>query len=588
MSLRRPQLNDPKSLLRAFIGGSLTVILLCLSLTAGIVTYTFITKETQRIEIAHRQVLQFFQFQHTIIAEEMWTRSLESISSRVAGIASQLGDAEYDLYLADEGGTCLHHSKGHLSEKNCVAPEELANFMQQEHNPAEVKHVLRFDEKTQRNIYMTPVFVGSTLKGYLYTTLTDPYHFYRGGTLSLIFETFFPIICAILIILTAWFYACNRLFLKPYLDSLVELQREQAFVQTAQQVAHDLKSPLATLLQVTETLKQVPPERLRLLRNAVATIRDIANSLIDRKSESAVTSEKNSSIRTNEEPSVQLLSSLIDVAVAERRAEYRNRPDIEITAQPSSDSYGLFAKVQPTEFKRVLSNLINNAVEAVGHSGHIAINATPVDGRIVISVSDNGKGISADRLPLLGKRGITFDKPKGRGLGLFHAKETARALGGDLKIESQEGKGATVKVIIPRAETPRWFVPSLSISENTTVVVLDDDSSVQYTWASRFKSARKGAGSINLVKFSRADDVLEWKTSGNAPKDTLFLCDYQLNHQNRNGLDVIEELAIEDRSVLVTGHFEEQNIRERCASLGVRMIPKELIGFLPIQVSPVV
>jgi hypothetical protein len=82
--------------------------------------------------------------------------------------------------------------------------------------------------------------------------------------------------------------------------------------------------------------------------------------------------------------------------------------------------------------------------------------------------------------------------------------------------------------------------------------------------------------------------VLAWQMSGKAPKDTLYLCDYQLNHQSKNGLDVIEELSIQDQAVLVTGHFEERDIRERCALLGVRMVPKELIGFLPILVSPVV
>ena len=591
MTSPKPHLKDPKRLVSAFIIGSLTVILICLSVTAGIFTYSFIVKETQRIEIAQRQVLQFFQFQHTIIAEEMWTRSLESIGVRIAGIASQLGDAEYDLYLADEAGTCLYHSRGNLSEHSCTVPVEMGGFMKRAHNPAEVDHVLRFDEKSQRNVYMTPVFVGSTLKGYLYATLTDPYHFYRGGTLSLIFETFFPAICVILLVLIVWFYACNKLFLKPYLKSLVELQREQAFVQTAQQVAHDLKSPLATLLQVTETLKQVPPERLRLIRNAVSTIRDIANSLIDKKCEASSPNKavtRKSAIASTEQPTIQLVSSLIDVAVAERRAEYRNQAGIEISAQPTSKSYGLFVKVQPTEFRRVLSNLLNNAVEAVGDAGLIAVNISPEGENVIVSITDNGIGIPSERLPLLGARGVTFDKPNGRGLGLFHAKETAKSWGGDLKIESKEGKGTTVKVILPRAETPTWFVPSLSIAENTTVVVLDDDNSIQHTWANRFKSAVKNSKAINLVKFSRADEVLEWKMSGKAPMDAFYLCDYQLNHQSRNGLDVIEELAIQDRSVLVTGHFEEREIRERCLAQGVRLVPKELIGFLPIHVLPVV
>ena len=276
-------MNDPKALIRAFIGGSLAVIVLCLSVTAAIYTYAFVSKETQRIGIAQQQVLQFFQFQQTIIGEEMWTRNLESIAARVASIASQLGNAEYDLYLADEAGTCLLHSKGNLSENACSAPQELTAFVGEDHNPAEVQHVLRFDEKSGRNVYMTPIFVGATLKGFLYTSLSDPYHFYRGNTWSLIFETFFPAIVFILLVLIVWFYLCKKWFLKPYLAGLIELQREQALVHTAQQVAHDLKSPLATLLQVTETLKQVPAERLKLIRNAVATIRDIANSLIEKK-----------------------------------------------------------------------------------------------------------------------------------------------------------------------------------------------------------------------------------------------------------------------------------------------------------------
>ncbi|MCX6125707.1 MAG: HAMP domain-containing sensor histidine kinase [Proteobacteria bacterium] len=585
MSSQGSHLKDPKRLVSAFIVGSLTVILICLSITAAIFTYSFVTRETQRVEIAHRQVLQFFQFQQTIIGEEMWTESLESIATRVAGIAAQLGDAEYDLYLADETGSCLFHSRGNLSITDCKVPKELSEFARREQNPADLKHVLRFDEKSQRNVYMTPVFVGATLKGYLYTTLTDPYHFYRGSTWSLIFEMFFPAITVILLVLIVWFFACNKLFLKPYLASLVELQREQAFVQTAQQVAHDLKSPLATLLQVTETLKQVPPERLRLIRNAVSTIRDIANSLIDKKSEATSIFAMKPAISSNEQPTVQLLSSLVDIAVAERRAEYRQRSAIEICAQPSTESYGLFAKVQPTEFKRMLSNLINNAVEAVGDEGQLAINISAEGEHVIVSISDNGIGIPAERLPLLGARGVTFGKLNGRGLGLFHAKETVRGWGGDLTIDSKEGKGTTVKVTLPRAETPSWFVSALSISESTTVVILDDDSSIHHTWANRFKSAGTNAKPVNLVKFSRADEMMRWTNSGEAPLDTLYLCDYQLNHQAKSGLDLIEQLEIQNRSILVTGHFEEREIRERCLSQGIQLIPKELIGFLPINVA---
>ncbi len=171
----------------------------------------------------------------------------------------------------------------------------------------------------------------------------------------------------------------------------------------------------------------------------------------------------------------------------------------------------------------MLSNLINNAVEALGDEGQLAVNISSKEEHVVVSVSDNGIGIPAERLPLLGARGVTFGKPNGRGLGLFHAKETVRGWGGGLTIDSKEGKGTTVKVTLPRAETPSWFVSALSISESTTVVILDDDSNIHHTWANRLKSAGTNHKPVNLVKFSRADEMMRWTNSAKLHR-TPFTC----------------------------------------------------------------
>ena len=65
----------------------------------------------------------------------------------------------------------------------------------------------------------------------------------------------------------------------------------------------------------------------------------------------------------------------------------------------------------------------------------------------------------------------------------------------------------------------------------------------------------------------------------------LFLMDYEISGSTESGLDLIETLGIQKQSILVTSRYEEKNIRERCESLGVRLIPKSMSGFVPIEIT---
>ncbi len=132
----------------------------------------FIQKETRRVSIARQQVLQFFQNQHSVIAEEMWTRNLESIALRVANITTQLGNAEYELTLADEQGKCLLKTNTAFGSQNCKNPEEFLRFMNGHPPPADPAMLL-YDERVQRNIYMVPIYVGEVRKGYLHASVSD-------------------------------------------------------------------------------------------------------------------------------------------------------------------------------------------------------------------------------------------------------------------------------------------------------------------------------------------------------------------------------------------------------------------------------
>lgn len=357
--------------------------------------------------------------------------------------------------------------------------------------------------------------------------------------------------------------------------------------KVSQQVAHDIRSPMAALKVTMQHMAAVPEEQRVLIRNAVQRIDDIVNDLAGRRERLEgyhfSFSEVDAAIGMGS--TTQLLSALIETLVSEKRFQYRGRLGVEISAALGDATYGVFALIQAVEFKRLLSNLINNAVEALSDAGRVTVRLSKLSSEAMITVQDTGKGIPPDRLPQLAQRGATFEKAGGSGLGLYHAKTTVEAWGGELAIASEVGTGTTVTMRFPMAASPDWFVPEVVLGPGTTVVIVDDDASIHQIWESRFGVLQVGACGIAVHHFSDPRQCIQWVQTGsdsfNAGK-CLFLCDYEFLGSNTNGVQLIEALSVAAQAILVTSHYEDPPVREACAKLGVRLIPKGLAGFVPI------
>ncbi len=102
--------------------------------------------------------------------------------------------------------------------------------------------------------------------------------------------------------------------------------------------------------------------------------------------------------------------------------------------------------------KRILSNVINNAAEAVpvNAKGLISLEAWADDAAVFVQIRDTGIGIDEKIVPHLFKKGISFFKSGGSGLGLSHAREILERYGGAISINSLHGAGTTVLIRIPR------------------------------------------------------------------------------------------------------------------------------------------
>jgi signal transduction histidine kinase len=109
-----------------------------------------------------------------------------------------------------------------------------------------------------------------------------------------------------------------------------------------------------------------------------------------------------------------------------------------------------FLKIRsdPTFLKRALTNLVNNAIQAMPDGGELGLTVYLKDGKVFIEVSDSGKGIPDDIKPYIFKPLVTT-KAKGQGLGLAVVKRLVEAMGGKVSFDSAEGKGTKFKIELP-------------------------------------------------------------------------------------------------------------------------------------------
>lgn len=225
--------------------------------------------------------------------------------------------------------------------------------------------------------------------------------------------------------------------LEGYQEQLIEAQKGVTEVAIARQVAHDIRAPLTSLQILAATLKDAPPESIMLLQKACERIKKVANDLMARQSHM-------SSMGGHDGESPVLIASVISDVVREKELLY---PRARITFTRNLKTYRYFVRVNLEKFARVLSNLINNSVEAGASS--VSVEAFQAENRLCIVLQDNGPGFPPDILEKIGLSSCST-KGAGRGLGMTSAREFIAAWGGGLKIENF-GAGARVTISLPLA-----------------------------------------------------------------------------------------------------------------------------------------
>jgi signal transduction histidine kinase len=226
---------------------------------------------------------------------------------------------------------------------------------------------------------------------------------------------------------------------------LKDAERLAAIGATAGMVGHDIRNPLQAITgdvylaktelastadteekeNVLESLEEIE-KNIFYINKIVADLQDYARPL------KPILKETN-------------LPKLIDELVTKNGVPKKVKVQIKILREAD------IVMADSDILKRVLGNLVTNAVQAMPEGGKLSINAYKEADNYVITVADTGVGIPAEAKEKLFTPLFTT-KSKGQGFGLAVVKRMTESLGGTVTFESQEGKGTKFIIRLPKKD----------------------------------------------------------------------------------------------------------------------------------------
>lgn len=357
-------------------------------------------------------------------------------------------------------------------------------------------------------------------------------------------------------------------------EKILSSEKDRVLANVASQVAHDVRSPLTALETVLSNTKGIEEEKRVMIRTATKRIKDIANNLL----EVYRTDRRGSNQHRSRRP--WHVGMLVESIVSEKRVRYGDYSGLQIDAEIAEDAIDLFLDLDQNDMKRVLSNLIDNGVEAhLSKQGSVVVRLQQFNGIAVFEVRDTGGGIHPDKVRKIMSGAVTSGKDRGHGIGLAYVRERVEQWGATFNLESQPAGGTVARIRIRSIPAPVWFAKVISIKVGYTVVIADDDPSIHQVWRTRLA---QGVEIVSVTSIDQFEMIV--KAMQAAQKPFVCLVDYEFIGEVKTGIDAIKNLGVAASAILVTSRHDEEQVNERCQDLRIKMIPKGVAPVIPIRI----
>ncbi|HEX2077263.1 MAG TPA: HAMP domain-containing sensor histidine kinase [Longimicrobium sp.] len=232
--------------------------------------------------------------------------------------------------------------------------------------------------------------------------------------------------------------------------------RDDSAIEFLARLSHDLRTPVAAILGYIDNLNDgvrgelLPGQRsdLERMRRAARHLQALIEDVLE--------------YNTLERGNLRLSPAELRLAHVVAELESLARP--QLSAKGIALDRGTCARCQATvraDHKRlmqVLTNLLGNAIKFTPPEGRITVRCVvrPAEHLAEVRITDTGPGIPADQLEAIFEPYVRLDTDppgaqRGVGLGLAISRDLSRAMGGELRVASRPGAGATFTLEIPLA-----------------------------------------------------------------------------------------------------------------------------------------
>jgi signal transduction histidine kinase len=224
----------------------------------------------------------------------------------------------------------------------------------------------------------------------------------------------------------------------------IESERLNALRLLAAGVAHEIGNPLNSLhihLQLMErSVQKLQDDEKAELEESI----DVARSEVNRL-DSIVTQFLKAIRPSRPQLRPENVNTIVEEAVRFFAPELQDR---EIVVEQELRSDLPLLQLDRDQMKQAFYNVIKNSVEAMHRHGTLRIRTDLADTHVIVRFVDSGGGMSAENLSHAFEPYFTT-KPSGSGLGLLIVRRIVREHGGELSIESDQGKGLTLTIRLP-------------------------------------------------------------------------------------------------------------------------------------------
>jgi putative PEP-CTERM system histidine kinase len=219
---------------------------------------------------------------------------------------------------------------------------------------------------------------------------------------------------------------------------LLQAKELEAFQTMSAFFVHDLKNTASTLSLMLQNLRDhfgnpaFRDDALRVVGKSVQHLNDLIGRLSQLRQELAI------------QPVAAELAPVVELALTQAGPLSSVNMVKELLPGPP-------VRLDPEQMQKVVLNLVLNARDAVGDRGNIRVATSAADGWAVLTVTDDGCGMTPEFVRRSLFRPFQTTKKRGIGIGMFQSKMIVDAHGGRFEVDSTPGQGTTFRVLLPPA-----------------------------------------------------------------------------------------------------------------------------------------